>query len=131
MELTTLTRQVAALRGRSVADAATDLADLVDHLAAVAADERIADETATNLIARALRAIRPRAPRPAGRHEAVAELRAALAEGPRGPHRAPVGPARTVRAPEAVWAAVDDYAATNGLSGSAAVAELLAKSLGV
>ncbi len=123
--LADLSRQVAALRGRPVAEAAAVVADLVDDLANVAADERVEADTATGLITRALRAIRPRAARPADRHAALAALRQAVAEGPRPPHRPAVGSPRTVRVDDGVWATVGDYAARRGLSESAAAAELL------
>ncbi len=126
MELPELTRQVAALRGRPAADAATILTDLVDGLAAVAADPRVDDDTARNLLARALRAVRPRATRPDDRHTALVALREALAEGARPPRRPTVGSARTVRAPDEVWASVDGYAADRGVSESRAAADLLA-----
>lgn len=130
MNLTELSRQISGLRGKPVDQAAGIIADIVDDLAAIAGNQRVSDDTATNLISRALRAIRPRADRPSDRHAALAMLRQALDEGPRGPGRPPTtGPARTVRAPEDVWAGVDDYATTRGVSESRAAAELLAAGL--
>jgi hypothetical protein len=129
VNLTDLTRQVSNLRGRPVGEAADDLAALAGDLAALADDQRVSDDTVTNLITRALRAVRPRAGRPADRLAALAALRKALAEGPRAPGRPTTGPARTVRAPMEVWAGVDGYAADRGISESRAAAELLAAGL--
>lgn len=130
MNLTDLTRQISGLRGRPVDEATGIVADLADNLATLAENQQVADDTATNLITRAVRAIRPRTARPADRHAALSALRQALAEGPRGPGRpATTGPARTVRAPVEVWDAVDAYAAAHGVSESRAAAELLAAGL--
>lgn len=130
MNLTDLTRQISGLRGRPVDEATGIVADLADDLADLADNRQVSDDTATNLITRAVRAVRPRAERPTDRHAALAALRQALAEGPRGPGRpATTGPARTVRAPEEVWAGVDAHAAARGISESRAAAELLAAGL--
>ncbi len=132
MNLTDLNRQITALRGQPVEAATGIVADMVNDLAVLAADQEISDDTATNLITRALRAIRPRAERPTDRHAALAALRQALAEGPRSPGRpATTGPARTVRAPVEVWVGVDNYAAARGISESRAAAEVLAAGLRV
>lgn len=132
MTLTDLNRRLAALRGCTVEVAIPIVGDLVDALAALAADPQVSDEAVTNLITRALRAIRPRAERPPDRHTAIAALRQALAEGPRGPGRPTApwsGPARTVRASDGIWAGVDAYARARGVSESRAAAELLAAGL--
>jgi hypothetical protein len=126
VNLTDLTRQIGALRGQPAAEAARVLTDLAADLATLATDERISDDSATNLLVRALRAIRPRADRPTDRRAALDQLRQALAEGPREPGRPALGSPRTVRAPDEVWAGVDAYAARHGISESRAAAELLA-----
>lgn len=129
MDITELSRRISALRGRPVAVGAEVVGELLDDLAALAADDRITNDTATNLIARALRAIRPRAERPTDRDTALTQLRKALAEGPRQEGRQPAGTPRTVRAPDEVWALVDALSERNGATGSAATADLLAKAI--
>jgi len=85
--LTAVNRQVAQLRGLSVAAAAEQLPALLADLTALVADDRYRDESVINLVIRAHRAIRPRAPRIDDRDQALAALRAAIEEGPRTPGR--------------------------------------------
>jgi hypothetical protein len=107
------------------AQAAGVLAGLVDDLAAVVGDDRVEDSTALGLATRALRAVRPRAPRPTDRYAALAELRTALAEGPRTSGRPPVGKPRTIRVPDELWAQVEAYARDHGVSESRAGCDLI------
>lgn len=131
MTLTELHRRVAALRGLPVSAAHAELSELVEDLSALAHDAEIRDETAMGLLTRSLRALRPRTTgRPATRQDAIETLREVLAAGPRQPGRPSEGSPRTVRAAPEVWAAVDEYAARNGLSESRAAAELLSTALG-
>lgn len=125
-----LGQKVAALRGRPVAECAPIIADLLDDLTAVATDERYGDEAAVKLLARALRAIRPRMPRPADRATAIAELHRAVGEGARNEGRPSENvTARTIRASDDSWRAVDSYASAQRISESKAAARILAAGL--
>lgn len=117
-ELSTLTAQVSALRTMPADDRHKAAAELVEDLAAIAADDHVTEETRLNLVTRVLRAVTsPNRAKPATVEAGMADLREALANR-RGPGRPSTGEEVEYRIPSHLRGWVREQAKRRGLVNS-------------
>lgn len=114
-----LTEAIARLRALPADERRDAVTQLLPDLERIAVHPRVAEQTRLDLATRALRAVVPRAARPANVAEAMAAVHAAVAAGVRGRGRPAIGPATTVRLTEDTYAWLDEVARDRGLVDSA------------